>query len=314
MISWTKDRLSDLANGWNWFWFESRSDESLVPLALFRLAFCSVMLFCYFTRAFDVDFFYGFEGILPHWHGKNIEFFRYHPTFLSDAWSSPALHGLHAVFLLCLMSTALGFFTRYSAIATYFLHMVFTNRNMSVMFGVDMIATFFLLYLCFADTNSRFSIDAILGREKKTQSLRSHIALRLMQIQVCIVYGFSGLEKLKGSRWWDGSALWDVLSIGNMQRWDLSFVAHFPVILAAAVYIVLIFEVYFPVLIWLKKWRLPMLLFGVFMHIGIFVFMNLPSFGFMMITLYILFLKKQEVLSGLQGMRAGLPFIRPSRS
>jgi hypothetical protein len=281
---------------WNTFWFDSKSDSNLKALSAFRLAFCSIMFFCYLPRTFDIEFFYSFNGILPGWHHQNVEFFRYHPSIIQDSWSVNSILLLHSIFLGFLVFQAVGLFTRFSAIATYFLHIMFLNRNMGVMFGVDMIATFFLLYLCFAKTNSFYSIDA--WRKKiihPKQSAISHIALRLMQLQLCIVYGYSGLEKMKGTRWWDGSALWDVLSIGNMQRWDLSFVSHFPILLAANVYIVLLWEIYFPVLIWQKKFRIPMLVFGFFMHIGIFLFMNLPSFAFMMISLYILFLKENEI-------------------
>jgi hypothetical protein len=73
----------------------------------------------------------------------------------------------------------------------------------------------------------------------------------------------------------------------------VSFVAHTPLILAANVYVVLFWEIYFPILV--PKLRPLMLAFGLVMHLGIFLFMNLPSFGFMMISLYILFLKKDEI-------------------
>ena len=293
--------------GWEAFWFDSRRDETLTALAAFRIFFCGVMLFCYIARAFDVEFFYSAQGILPLWHAKGVEFFRYHPNLLSDGMSLFTLHSIHTLFLLFLAAQMLGLFTRFAAIGTFLLHMVFVNRNMAVMFGVDMIATYFLLYLCFANTNARYSLDALRGRGARHQSTMSHIAWRLMQLQVCVVYGYSGLEKLKGSRWWDGSALWDVITIGNMQRWDLSFVAHFPFLLAAAVYIVLLWEIYFPALIWARRFRLPMLAFGVLLHIGIYLFMNLPSFGFMMMTLYLLFLKKDEVEAGMAGLSRLVP-------
>lgn len=311
MMSWLRGYAQKIIGGWNYFWFDSKSDGTLVILSAFRFFFCLVMLVAYFTRAFDVEFFYSAAGILPNTYAQNLEFVRYHPSLITDSWNLGWIHALHALFLLALFCQMIGFGTRFAAIATYLLHMVFVNRNMSVMFGVDMIATFFLLYLCFARTNSRFSVDAKLGWGARSQSALSHIAHRLMQIQVCIIYGFSGTEKLKGTRWWDGSALWDVLSIGNMQRWDMSFVAHFPVLLAASVYIVLAWEIYFPALIWQKSLRLPMLFFGVVMHLGIFVFMNLPSFGFMMIALYLLFLKPEEVLNGTRALLGALKINRP---
>ncbi|MGE3261351.1 MAG: HTTM domain-containing protein [Bacteriovoracia bacterium] len=303
MISWLRSQILALGTGWNYFWFDSRSNAQLTSLAIFRFCFCLVMFFFYFSRAFDVEFFYSGTGILPAWYAKNLPFFQYHPTIFTDSSPLWLLHGLHTLFLALLLSQALGLFTRFSAIGTYVLHILFLNRNLSAIFGVDMIGTFFLLYLCFANSNARYSIDAWLGRGSKRQSAASHIAWRLMQLQVCVVYGFSGLEKCKGTRWWDGSALWDILSMGNLQRWDMSFMAHAPVLLATGVYVVLFWEIYVPILVWVPRLRLPMLLFGTFMHLGIFLFMNLPGFGFMMISLYLLFLKQNEIESGVANVK-----------
>lgn len=300
MISWLTGELRALAAAWDRFWFGSRSDSTLSSLALFRICFGAVMLVCYITRAPDLDFFYTEAGILPLSHllslGEQLEF---RPTIFRWITAPAAIHAFHSLFLLALASLTFGFFTRTSAILTYLLHLMFMNRNPTILFGVDTIGTFFFLYLCFADSGARYSLDVRLGRAKTGHSLTSHIAWRLMQIQVCVVYAYSGFEKLKGVRWWDGSALWDVLSIGNMQRWDLSVVAHFPILLAGSVYLLLLWEIYFSALIWVPRLRLPMLAFGVVLHIGIFLFMNLPSFGFMMIAMYSLFLKEEEIQKGL---------------
>lgn len=299
VIAWARS----VQTAWEKFWFDSRSNDALTVLAAFRVAFCGVMFFCYFARAFDVDFFYTGQGILPLWYKESIDFFRYHPTFLTNEMSPLLVHGIHTLFLGFLLAQMLGFYTRFAANGTYLLHLAFFNRNMPVMFGVDMIGTYYFLYLCLANTNARYSIDSWRGRGAREQSGLSHIALRLMQLQVCVVYAYSGLEKMKGTSWWSGAAIWDTLSIGNMQRFDLSFVVHVPVLLAAMAYVVLLFEIYFPVLIWQKRFRLPLLAFGTFLHIGIYIFINLPTFGFMMMALYLLFLKKEEVEAGVRGLR-----------
>ena len=290
-------------NGWSRFWFDSRSDSELPMLAVFRISFSAVMLFSYFSRTFDLEFFYAEDGILPSAYRVTVELFRFRPTPLDGVNSLLLLQGLHAFFLFCLFCLMLGLFTRWSAVTSYVLHMIFLNRNMAVQFGVDTIGTFFLLYLCFAQSGARLSIDAFVRPRKRAQTTLSHVMMRLMQIQVCVIYGFSGMEKLKGTRWWDGSAFWDILSAGNLQRWDMSFVANMPVVIATVAYAVLLWEVYFPVLVWVPRLRLPMLAFGVAMHLGIFVFMNLPSFGFLMIANYILFLKEEEILWGLNRLK-----------
>jgi hypothetical protein len=294
-----------IGKGWNHFWFDSRSDASLTSLSLFRICLAGVLLFAYASRVPDLGFFYSEGGILPSAYRVTNELFRFRPTPLDGVESVARLQVLHALFLASLVCVLLGFRARVATVVAYALHMIFLNRNVMVQFGVDTIGTFFLLYLCFTPCAARFSLDAQrrTGRRPK-QTAIGHLFWRLMQVQVCIIYGYSGLTKLQGQRWWDGSAFWDVLSAGNLQRWDMSFVAHAPIVIATVVYLVLLWEVYFPALIWLPKLRLPMLAFGVAMHIGIFLFMNLPSFGFLMISLYVLFLKEDEIEAGVAGIRA----------
>jgi hypothetical protein len=313
MKHWLIGEARALGKGWNHFWFDSRSNDSVAGLCLFRLCFGAVMLVFYFSRALDLEFFYGENGILPLGHLQAMESSQWHPTIFTWITSLPALHAFHSVFLLGLLSLTLGFYTRLVAPLVYLLHLMFINRNPTVLFGVDTIGTFFFLYLCFADSGARLSLDARRGRAVRDHGPTSHVAWRLMQIQVCVIYAYSGFEKLKGIRWWDGSALWDVLSIGNMQRWDLSFVAHFPILLAGAVYLLLLWEIYFAALIWVPRLRVPVLAFGVFLHVGIVLFMNLPSFGLLMIATYVLFLKEREVQRGLSLLPRGLHPQRSSR-
>jgi hypothetical protein len=304
-MRWIFSLGKEAANSWNRFWFDSRSDEGLAVVGFYRICFALVMLFAYVSRIPDLTFFYSNQGILPATFRVTVDMFRYRVTPLDYVNSLFVLQLLHSVFLLTLVSLALGFCTRASAILAYVLHMVFLNRNMAVQFGVDTIGTFFFLYCCFAQAGARYSVDAWLRpAARRSQTLIGHVAWRLMQLQVCIIYGYSGLDKLKGTRWWDGSAFWDVLSAGGLQRFDMSFVAHAPIVIATVVYVVLIWEVYFPVLVWLPRVRLPMLAFGVAMHLGIFVFMNLPSFGFLMIANYVLFLREGEIHAGLSWLRS----------
>lgn len=300
MITWLKRECSSLARGWNHFWFDSRSDDTLTSLGLYRIAFGAVALFFYFTRHLDLEFFYGEAGIMPLAHLKSLPNLEYRPTLFALLPSLGFLQAMHALFLLCLALFTLGLFTRPAALLGFFLHLNFMNRNPAILFGMDTIGTYFLFYFCFAQAADRWSLDARLSLVKRRpHGWLSHLAFRLMQLQVCVVYAYSGLEKLKGMRWWDGSALWDVLSIGNMQRFDMSFVAHFPILLAGAVYLVLAWEIYFPALIWVPRLRLPVLFFGVVMHVGIVVFMNLPSFGLMMMANYLLFLRRDELENAL---------------
>lgn len=281
--------------GWDWFWFRSRNADDQWALALFRIAFVGTMLFFYFTRAFDVSLFYGELGLLPRGYARTMEFSKYHFTPLFYVHNLSLIHGLHTLFLAVLACQMVGFFTRTMSALAYVLHLFFIFRNPTIMFGVDMIGTFFFLYLVFADSGAVLSVDAWraarAGKPQRAHGWLSHIAFRLMQVQLCVIYAFAGLEKLKGTRWWDGSAIWDIFSMGSMQRWDFSFVAHVPVVIAIATYVVLFWEIYFPVLVWHPVWKRYFLWGGLFMHIGIGLFMSLPAFAFLMVSIYALFLE-----------------------
>ena len=288
--------MNTFIGAWDRFWFSSNRQDSLKTLAAFRICFCFVLFVFYVTRQFDVSFLYGENGIFPAQYAASQPMFKYHPSLLYFIHSDSLLSGVHFLLILFLALSVLGLFTRFSLIAAYILHLSFIHRNPSVMFGMDMISTFFLFYLCFARSNAYYSLDQKLFKNVPIKSTTiSFLAHRLMQLQICVIYAFAGMEKLKGTRWWDGSAMWDVMSIGTMQRWDMSFLSHIPFLLSLGGYIVILWEIYFSFLVWQPKLKKYVLGMGVLMHIGIWLFMNLPGFGFMMMSLYILFLSGQEI-------------------
>jgi hypothetical protein len=135
---------------------------------------------------------------------------------------------------------------------------------------------------------------SIIPREADFQSMLGSAAMRLSQIQLCIVYGYSGLNKVQGAAWWKGEALWYILSNPQMAHLNFSWISHFPVLVVIATYSTLFWEVYFPALVWVPKMRYPALIGGVLLHIGIGIVMGLTSFALMMIILYMLFLKADD--------------------
>jgi len=117
----------------------------------------------------------------------------------------------------------------------------------------------------------------------------------MIQIQLCVIYFYTGLEKLKGGTWWDGTALWSVFANPQMVIADLTWLKNFPLVVVALTFATVLFEVYFPALVWFKKTRIIMLLIGISFHMGIGVFMALYSFAFIMMAPYILFVSKRDI-------------------
>lgn len=163
------------------------------------------------------------------------------------------------------------------------------NRNLVVSYGIDQISTFFLFALCFSTP--------------KGTSIFDSVALRLVQIQVCIIYAYSGVEKLRGPSWWEGDAIWLALANPQVARTDFSALAQYPTLVALLTWSSVLWEVYFPAVVWFKRLRLPVLAFGVMMHMGIGLTLRIPFFALLMIVSYLAFLTPGELRVANNAMR-----------
>lgn len=279
---------------WSKFFFES---DAIHSLRLFRLLLGLLLFFAYVVRAVDNEFYYGADGVINL--SKMIETFpmKYRWSLLIW-WPGPAmLWGSTIVFLVSLLSMAFGFYPRISAAIATFLHISFMHRNMGIVYGLDMISVFFLLYLTFAKTDFKSEDGDAWSR------LLTSVSLRLIQIQVCVIYAYSGWEKLKGVTWWKGEAIWTVFANAQIARWHMNWVAHFPLVISVATYATLIFEIYFPALVWNRKLRIWVLLIGVGLHLGIGVVVFIPFFAALMVVSYASFLTDEESASVLRRIR-----------
>jgi hypothetical protein len=282
-----KATLSACVRGWSRFWFES---DGRAQVAAFRVGFGLLLLGCYLVRTLDLELFYGDHGIMPLSILGDVAPMDYRFSVFRIFTSYQAVWIGNALYLTSLLALALGYFPRVAVLVAWLLHVSFVHRNLSIAYGVDMISCFFLLFLCFADFR-----DDRRYRPGDLQATLGSMAYRLCQIQVCIIYGYSGLKKLKGVLWWNGEAIWNSMADPQLARWDFSWAAHFPLALAAAAYLTLAWEVYFPALIWFRPIRLPVLLVGVFLHLGIAVTLNLPVFAVLMVLTYVFFLDRATI-------------------
>jgi hypothetical protein len=297
---------SSLWRGWSDFWF---APVSLFNLAVFRILFCGTLCLMYLSRQPDVALYFTDRGILPRSLSSEIlpEFYRplVHFTFWSDAWV-PWVHGFFIVSLLLL---CLGIGGRTLTWIATFLHISFLQRNYSIAFGADQISVIFLFYLAFTQSCAELSVTHLWRKKKETASPRpvdafTSMGYRLIQVQLCVIYAFSGFEKLKGSSWWDGTALWTVLANSQMVIADFTFVRHIPIVVALISFSTIAFEVYFPALVWNPKTRKWVLGLGVFFHTMIAITMALYSFALVMISPYLLFLQERTVRRLIHGFRS----------
>jgi hypothetical protein len=277
---------------WNRFWFEA---DGRAQTRVFRIGFGLLLLVFYSIRTMDFNLFYGEGGLMPVSILSDVAPMEYRFSIFRYLTSDTALWIGNWVFLASLLALILGIRPRLSVLLTWFLHVSFVHRDLGIAYGADMISCFFLFFLCMADHRSDREY-----RPGDLQATLGSMAYRLCQIQVCVIYGFSGLKKLKGVTWWSGEAIWNSLSDPQLARWDFSWASHFPLALAFTAYLTIAWEVYFPALIWVRPIRKPLLLIGILLHLGIAVSLCLSFFSLLMVLTYSFFLDR-EVLGAAEG-------------
>ena len=293
-MRWLKDKFFIGIQQWDSFWFKP---VDTISLACFRFCFCSVLLVMYLIRFFDIRMFFYENGLLSSAGAKTIYKMYAKNSFSFIISSDALLYICYLSFIIALLLMALGVGGRLVALIAFVLHLVFLQRNPSIIFGADVIATFWLFYLVFAQSNKQVKwAHYFLHKRKGLISDRSEkgdwlntMSLRFIQIQLCIIYMFSGLEKLKGSSWWEGTAIWEALSFYDFTLIDFSFLLSFPVLVGLIAVFTVLFEIYFPVLVWTKL-RKTFLILGVFFHIGIAISLNIYFFAFIILSAYMAFI------------------------
>jgi hypothetical protein len=214
---------------------------------------------------------------------------------------SPALLWLlHISALVVLAMFTLGLFTRVTSILTFIITLSYCHRLEGSLFGLDQINALLATYLMFGQSGAVWSLDRWLttrgGRSLPIQpSIGTNIAIRLIQIHMCVIYLFGGIGKARGDTWWEGSALWFAFATLEYQSLDMVWTVHLPWLLALLTHITLFWELAYAFLIWPKLTRPIMLILAVLVHAGIALAMGMKTFGLMMIFANLAFVYPEYV-------------------
>ncbi len=268
-------------------------------LALMRISLGSTLLYLAISRQFNIDQ-YNLNSFIPKEEALSIYPDFYRPVLQFFFWPDQWAFVVHLCYILLLFLFILGLSNRFLSIFTWVLAQGFINRNYSMLFGADLIGTLFFFYLSFTNCHDRLSIKSFFKKNKR-QEIVSHIFstklssvfYRLMQFQIAVIYAYTGFEKLKGTTWWDGTALWTVFANPQFVNFDFIYLRNFPLLFSIGTFTTLIFEIYFPAMVMFKQTRNFWLILGVLFHLSIGLFMGLIPFSMTMISTYFLFIEKE---------------------
>jgi len=296
---------ADVTNWWRAIW--ASWDRFLftavdpATLALIRICTGAMLLYTHFVWALELQGFFGKDA----WLSKDFAY-RYHDSVFG--WShlywidnAAILWITHLAALAVFACLMVGYRSRTMAVLSYLLTVSYANRAGGALFGLDQINGFLSMYLMIGPCGAAFSVDEWIARAKSnvvpapTKSVSANIALRLMQLHLCVVYLFAGLGKLLGESWWDGTALWGAFANYEYQTIDMTWLAHWLVIINFLTHITLIWEISYCFLIWNRLARPVMLLLSIPLHLGIALCMGMITFGLIMIVANMAFLPPDVV-------------------
>ncbi len=311
-----KSLLSRSWQSWCEFWF---APQDLYNVSLFRFLLGLSMLVMYLMRASEFDFFYLNNGVMPVAQALDAMPAGYQTTVPFFLTSDVGIHWQGIAHLLLLTLFTLGVFGRSLTWLLFVINLGLIQRNISIVYGADLFGNFWLFYLSFADHNRYFSILNWFRKQKVRaeravlqSDMLTTMAIRLIQIQLCISYAYTGIEKLKGSAWWEGTAVWYVIGLDDLVPHDFAFMQNFPVIVALLSMSTVVFEIYFSFAVWNKKLKYPWLAAGFLFHLGTALLMDLHFFFLVMVSSYLVFLPPMRgPLSALQTRLFRYLFRRP---
>ena len=130
------------------------------------------------------------------------------------------------------------------------------------------------------------------------RTLLSNLAAFSVMVQLCMAYFTSGLAKLNDPFWLRGEAIYYVLHMERFMGTPFNeYIAQYKWIDVISNYTVMLFELAFPILIWIKKLRVALLTAGIFFHLCIYVFLMIYGFQIIFVLTYGLFLPDKKLLT-----------------
>jgi hypothetical protein len=265
-------------------WAEPNLD---LPLAMFRWALGLAVLVAYVQLIFDYDTFFGRIGMCPRveWHLIRAEHTLSYFKFVSNERACKAI-----AFLAFVPMTTFwwGISPRISALASWYFLVSLHDRCPLILDGSDFVIRLMLFLFIFARSDRRLSPISPLAKSHPGDSF----SIRLMQLQLCLIYVSTGLQKLYGSKWWTGTALAYTVQLDSFSRANWTFLAENELFVNMSTYMTLFFELSFIYLVWPKSTRPFILALGIAMHAGIEIIMYVPMFSWIMVASYLVFFER----------------------
>jgi hypothetical protein len=270
--------------GWTRFWF---APQSAASLGLVRILFGLFALGWTLSLLPDLLTFFGRSGIqsVP----PNVP----HTWSLLVVWQSDrAVWIVWGLLLAATVALTVGWHSRVASLLVLICLTSFERRNQFIFNAGDGLLRIEALLLVLAPSGAALSLD----RRRTAGSFwnfqqRAPWVLRLMQIQMTMVYLSTVQDKLMGTTWTGGTATSYSLRLYDLRNFATpAWIATSPLLMNLATWGTIALEITIGVLVWRRSLRPWVLGAGVILHLTILLTLMVGFFSFAIYVLYVAFL------------------------
>ena len=288
------------------YWF---GEVDSLPVVLFRICFGALLCKNALYLLPLGQLFFSDDGITPRaqaWQDPaqcalgQFSVFNY----VAGGWLAGIIFGVWAAIALALL---VGYHARTMAILNFLLWLSLLHRNPFILHGPDHVMLVLSFWLIFLPLDRRRAYA---------------FPLRVVQIQIALIYLFTGYYKWQGAYWRQGDALFYVLQQNSfLAPTGAWFAAAAPLwLLHLLTWSTLLIELGFVLLVFapvLQPWaKAAGLALAALLHLGIALTMAIPDFSLVMVIGYLFFLEPSWVAWPANRVRrllrfAPLPLVQP---
>ncbi len=204
-------------------------------------------------------------------------------------WTADLVSPYLAVGLLALSALALlvGWHTRVAAVLVAVLLLVIQRRDVYVLNSGDLLLRELAFFVALMPAGEVWSLDA---RRRGSSAPRAPWGLRMLQIQVSVIYFFSVVAKLHGDTWQDGTAVGRAVQLGDLQRFVVPEAFATSITVSALLtYGTIVLEGALVFGLWLPRFRWVAMAAGISIHLGIEATLLIGWFSLTVISCYLAF-------------------------
>jgi hypothetical protein len=275
--------LTTAVEGWRTFWFRP---EPAYTLGAVRIAFGAIVIGWTLSLVPNLGEFFSSDGILPRQPPIRYEWGVF------ESWTDGrALIVGWAVLMLSAVAMTIGWHSKLASLVVFVLVLSFEFRTPYIFNSGDNLIRVEAFILALSPCGAALSLDQrrTAGKFWSAQT-RGVWPIRLMQIQLTLIYIATFQVRMTGQKWPDGTAMSYALRLQDMliisvPRW----ITTSALLMNVATWGTLLFELMIGILVWNRRCRPMVLIAGVVLHLIILITVAVGFFSPAMFVLYLAF-------------------------